>query len=144
MLSGSITFAGELASDEWWARQGSTFPSVPPEATLRDVLRDVFDAMSLPQGFAGRASSHNPSSAPDVGSFRDEWGFSAGLPKSAPASSLASRYCLSYILLPRAWSLLRCRLTSCKGNELSQKPRTRALRLVMAMSLNMFSSEDQC
>ena len=86
--------AGELASNEWWARQGSTFPSVPAEATLRDVLRDVFEAMSLPQGFAGQATSHNPSSAPEVGSFRDDWGFSDGLPKSAPVSSLASRCAL--------------------------------------------------
>lgn len=93
--------SGELASNEWWARQGSTFPTVPPESTLRDVLRDIFEAMSLPQGFAGRASSQNPSSAPDVGTFVDEWGFSAGLPKSAPASSLASRCCAPYFIALR-------------------------------------------
>ncbi len=82
---------GELASNEWWARQGSTFPSVPPEATLRDVLRDIFDAMSLPQGFAGRSRGQTSNVAPDLGTFSDQWGFSTGLPKAAPASSLAAR-----------------------------------------------------
>lgn len=82
--------AGQLASLEWWSRQGSHFPSVPPEATMRDVLRDLFGALSLPAAFSGHRQS-DASPAPDVGVAPDPWGFAAGMPGCAPAASLASR-----------------------------------------------------
>ena len=75
---------------DWWAKQGSHFPSVPPESTLQDVLRDLFGALNLPVAFSGHRQNDH-SSAPDVGLVPDPWGFSAGMPGCAPAASLASR-----------------------------------------------------
>ncbi len=79
-----------MASLDWWSKQGAHFPSVPPEATMQDVLRDLFGALTLPAAFSGHRQ-HDHSYAPDVGVAHDPWGFAAGMPRSAPTASLASR-----------------------------------------------------
>jgi hypothetical protein len=42
---------GELASEDWWGRQGTYIPPMPPSAELQDVLRDLFQAPALPSSF---------------------------------------------------------------------------------------------
>lgn len=43
--------AGQLASEEWWGRQGTFVPTMPPASVLQDVLQDLFQAPALPSSF---------------------------------------------------------------------------------------------
>ena len=46
-----VVGAGQLASEEWWGRQGTHVPAMPPSSVLQDVLRDLFQAPALPSSF---------------------------------------------------------------------------------------------
>ena len=53
-----------------------------------DVIRDIYAAPSLPAGFAGQRRDR-ADAPPEIGQAGSK--FSQGLPKTAPASSLAAR-----------------------------------------------------
>lgn len=109
--------AGQLANSGWWARQGSVFPTVPSEAALQDVLRDLFGAISLPASLSGTGAA-----PADLAQGDDPWGFACGLPKCAPASSLAAR-CDLTLSQPLASHVTVNRMTQSAPEKVEQHAR---------------------
>ncbi|KAK9915450.1 hypothetical protein WJX75_009358 [Coccomyxa subellipsoidea] len=92
---------GQLASEEWWGRQGTHVPAMPPSSVLQDVLRDLFQAPALPSSFTrtylsagGKKDAHEMDALPGSDALL--------VPGSAPASSLAARLALHVLVFQSA------------------------------------------
>ncbi|BDA43382.1 Rab3 GTPase-activating protein catalytic subunit [Coccomyxa sp. Obi] len=94
---------GQLASEEWWGRQGTHVPPMPPPSVLQDVLRDLFQAPTLPSSFTrayltpgrdGRKDAVDVDAGPGLGLPQ--------LPGSAPLSSLAAHLALHALVFQSA------------------------------------------
>ena len=75
--------AGQLRSEEWWLRQGSQVPPVPPELVLRHILEDVFSA-STDAAAQGTA-------VPAAHAGEDPLAKAFSVPRTAPHNSLLAR-----------------------------------------------------
>ena len=80
---GALSCAGQLRSEDWWLRQGSRVPVIPPEPVLRHVLTDIFSPSD-----AARRRSAGAVSAETIDGLQSE---AFSIPRTAPHDSLLAR-----------------------------------------------------